>query len=54
MNNYDIGIVGGGPAGYTTALYEAKLGSPLFCLKKTKWEELVLIVVAFQQKHFCM
>ena len=26
MGNYDIGIIGGGPAGYTAALYAAKTG----------------------------
>lgn len=36
MNNYDIGIVGGGPAGYTTALYEAKLGKSVILFEKDK------------------
>lgn len=34
MNNYDIGIVGGGPAGYTSALYEAKLGKSVILFEK--------------------
>ena len=36
MNNYDIGIIGGGPAGYTTALYEAKLGKSVILFEKDK------------------
>lgn len=36
MNNYDIGIIGGGPAGYTTALYEAKLGKSIILFEKDK------------------
>ena len=36
MNNYDIGIVGGGPAGYTIALYEAKLGKSVILFEKDK------------------
>jgi len=34
MEKFDIGIIGGGPAGYTAALYEAKLGRSVVLFEK--------------------
>ena len=35
-NNFDIGIIGGGPAGYTSALYAAKLGKKVVLFEKNE------------------
>ena len=34
MNNYDLGIIGGGPAGYTTALHATKQGQTVVLFEK--------------------
>ena len=34
MGKYDIGIIGGGPAGYTSALYYSKMGKKVILFEK--------------------
>ena len=34
MENFDLGIIGGGPAGYTAALHAASLGQKVVLFEK--------------------
>ena len=36
MNKYDLGIIGGGPAGYTAALHARKCGLSVVLFEKNK------------------
>ena len=54
MEEFDLGIVGAGPAGYTAALHGASLGKKLFCLKKKILVVFALIKVVFRQNLFCI
>ena len=53
-NLFDLGIIGGGPAGYSAAIRAAQKGLLLYCLKKTVWAVFVLTEDVYPQKLFCI
>lgn len=50
MNNFQVGIIGGGPAGYTAAEAAAKPASALF-YSKDNLEEYALTKDVSQPRH---
>ncbi len=53
MEEFDLGIVGAGPAGYTAALHGASLGQKVVLFEKIL-VVFALIKVVFRQNLFCI